>query len=386
MKSSRIAFLLPDKEPYSSKYGGAVARWVAEVNQYLKTDRFTIKVLGAEQDSKTTYPQGSLVRSKVFTFLSVFRSKFPLSFLNKRQDGLLWCIVWYFLGRLNQYEAIILENRAHYALYLRKLGYRGKLLLHLHNDSLGSVDTTYLQNLSKALDGVIGCSQAILDSFGDKCPSLYKRSVVIHNGVNNELFTPEAGSKQGEVLLFVGRLDKGKGIHLLFEVFAELRKKYENLKLWVTGSMHFGGDGEKSSYQLELEELASELDIIDKIDWLGYVDHDKDLPKVFAEATVFCLPSVVPEAFPLVTLEAAFSGTAVVASALGGTKEGMAAVENIVVPEKERFVQVIDKLLSDKEYRGQVEKANYDFVQGKFRWGKIAQDFEYQLMHFLENE
>jgi glycosyltransferase involved in cell wall biosynthesis len=85
-------------------------------------------------------------------------------------------------------------------------------------------------------------------------------------------------------LLFVGRLERYKGLYLLLEALREV----PNVRLTVVG------DG---SYRQELERLAGGVNV----NFEGYQSRPA---KYYAEADIFVMPSLGPEGFGIVTLEA----------------------------------------------------------------------------------
>ena len=98
-----------------------------------------------------------------------------------------------------------------------------------------------------------------------------------------------------KVVLGIGALVRGKGFHLLLRAFAALLEECSNLRLIILG---------KGDQRLELEALAVELGIADKVAFPGFQ------PDVFAwlsHADVFVLPSF-SEGFSIVLVEAMACG------------------------------------------------------------------------------
>ena len=85
-------------------------------------------------------------------------------------------------------------------------------------------------------------------------------------------------------LLFVGRLERYKGLYLLLEALRGI----SNIRLTVVG------DG---SYRKELERLAEGIDV-------RFEGYQPDPAKYYAEADIFVMPSLGPEGFGIVTMEA----------------------------------------------------------------------------------
>ncbi|RLE77240.1 MAG: glycosyltransferase family 1 protein, partial [Thermoprotei archaeon] len=109
-------------------------------------------------------------------------------------------------------------------------------------------------------------------------------------------------------ILYVGRLVRRKGVHILIEAFKILQRRGLEVKLVI------GGKGYMEPF---LRFMASDTD---NIVFLGAVSEGTK-PALFSEAKVFALPSLAGESFGVVLLEALSSGTPVVATRVGGIPE-----------------------------------------------------------------
>ena len=99
-------------------------------------------------------------------------------------------------------------------------------------------------------------------------------------------------SEEVFLLLYVGRISKDKGIYDLLLVFTELRKKYENIALWIVGP-----DEDDIAERLKF----SEPEIHSSIRWFGLSFN----PEIYmASADLLLLPSY-REGFGTVIIEAA---------------------------------------------------------------------------------
>ncbi len=108
------------------------------------------------------------------------------------------------------------------------------------------------------------------------------------------------------VILGAGRLVPWKGFDLLLRSFSTIANKWK-VELWIAGS---GPD------ETKLRELAKELSI--NIKFWGFVS---DIRPLLWASDLFILPSVEPEPFGLVLLEAMASGLPVIASRAGGAMD-----------------------------------------------------------------
>jgi glycosyltransferase involved in cell wall biosynthesis len=315
-KKKSISFLFPTKELYSSYYGGAVSRCVYEIVSRNDSNFLDVSVIALSCRTDYAYNNNKKLSSLIYQYtLGLFDRV-----IGQRYEGLLWC--FYNIGKIKKSDFVIVENRPHYALFLRRLGYKGMLALHLHNDFFNGYTASYLQKLDKAFDLVIGCSNYILQPLKIKCISLYKKSHILYNGVSEQLFSIKSFSgKRKPQILFAGRIDEGKGIINLVESFIRGYKSWEGWTLLIAGSSSFGGDKKMTEYEISIREMISKNHFDDKIVFLGYIDHDNVLPKLLSEVAIFCLPSIVPEAFPLSILEAMMAGTPIVCTKVGGIPE-----------------------------------------------------------------
>jgi glycosyltransferase involved in cell wall biosynthesis len=124
------------------------------------------------------------------------------------------------------------------------------------------------------------------------------------------------GLRQKEIL-FVGRIAREKGIHLLIRAFKIIHPTYPDWKLTILGP-HLstqGGDGE--SLLRELKSVAADLG--PSVLFAGPVFDEAELLRHFRRCEVFVYPSVAGqgEALPMAPIEAMAGGCAVVVSSLG---------------------------------------------------------------------
>jgi phosphatidylinositol alpha-mannosyltransferase len=109
-------------------------------------------------------------------------------------------------------------------------------------------------------------------------------------------------------VLFVGRLEPRKGVLLLIEAFARVRRSIPDARLVVCG------DGEQRS---AAEALGATLGVTDAVTFTGALS-DTERLALYAEADVFCAPSPYGESYGLVLAEAMAAGVPVVAAANAG--------------------------------------------------------------------
>lgn len=218
-----------------------------------------------------------------------------------------------------------------------------------------------------------------------------KDATLIPNGIRLDLIN-DALSHRPKIdgrILFVGRLEKMKGVDTLLTAFAQLRaqevmshESQNTLKTLdsrlSTSNLRIVGDGSERS---RLETLAHDLKITDHITFVGRLTPDK-VADEFAQASVFCGLSR-SEALGNVFLEAQAAGCAVVATNVGGIPDIVRSGETglLIDPDDaEAAAGVIKKLLEDDGLRTTLAENGQKHAQS-YDWGVIAQKYRQLYMN-----
>ncbi len=106
--------------------------------------------------------------------------------------------------------------------------------------------------------------------------------------------------EERKVLLFVGQMSRKKNIHSVLRAAALLKQEGLDFTLLLAGE---GPD--RSS----LEKLAGDLNIRDRVGFLGFIRSGDELRNLYAMSDLFVFPSIYDNA-PMVVREAAANGTA----------------------------------------------------------------------------
>jgi glycosyltransferase involved in cell wall biosynthesis len=144
---------------------------------------------------------------------------------------------------------------------------------------------------------------------------------LIPHGVDTERFRPaDRGEREalrqarglsgGILVVYTGRLLRGKGLEALLQAFAEAAEAVPGSRLVVVGS----GRGQTLSIEDELRDEVRRRDLGERVLFTGRVD---DVEVFLRAADLFVFPSVY-EALGLSLVEAASCGLPAVASRTGG--------------------------------------------------------------------
>ncbi|MBM3945135.1 MAG: glycosyltransferase family 4 protein [SAR202 cluster bacterium] len=224
----------------------------------------------------------------------------------------------------------------------------------------------------RKLHGRIAVSEPAREFVNRQFPAEYS---IIPNGINAQEFAdaePLPELQDGMInLLFVGRLEKRKGLKYLLGAYSRLKWEWPNLRLLVVGP----GKPDEDSYR-----IMSERNLQDVV-FLGSVSREMKA-RYFKSADIYCSPATGRESFGIVLLEAMASGKPIVATTIAGYSSVMThGREGLMVPPKkeEALAEAIEALLKDPDLRASLGRMGLRRAQD-FTWDRVAR----RVMDFYE--
>lgn len=160
-----------------------------------------------------------------------------------------------------------------------------------------------------------------------------------------DLFTRGAVERlQPKKILFVGRLQRDKGIYVLLDAIFDLQKKGIDLKLDVVG-----GGPEYDAMRC----YADKLGILHVVHFYGLIKDKKQLRQLYRDADIFVLPSF-HEGFPRVLYEAMLSSLPIITTAVGSIPSVLADEKSalfVTVDNSTILAEAICRLVDDANLR-----------------------------------
>nr|WP_319374726.1 glycosyltransferase [uncultured Methanobacterium sp.] len=197
--------------------------------------------------------------------------------------------------------------------------------------------------------------------------------VILPNGINlteYENLPPRGQFKykhnikaDAKIILYLGRLNRTKGIDNLVKAFPEILNQYKKVKLIIAGP----NDG----FYDYLYDLINDLSMHDKILLVGPL-YDNDKLEAYVDADVFVTPKF--SGFPLTFLEACACGTPIVTTDEGDKLDWITDVGFIV--NDENLAQCILQILSDDELSHTFGENGKKLVREKFNWQSVSNNIE----------
>ncbi|MFX1363461.1 MAG: glycosyltransferase family 4 protein [Promethearchaeota archaeon] len=202
-----------------------------------------------------------------------------------------------------------------------------------------------------------------------------RKLIVIPNGVDTDLFTRIKTSdildkyietkKDCRKVIFVGRLDKQKGVEYLLKAIPKIIKEYEKSHFFILGN---------GILEMKLKNLVEKLDIKSYVTFLDMVPLEK-MPEYYSAAEIFCLPSI-HEGFPLTISEALSIGLVIVASNTEGIPDAILEGEHGFLFEPGNVSQLAEKIVMALNLTSQeakrISENNTKLAKEKYSWEIIV--------------
>ena len=198
---------------------------------------------------------------------------------------------------------------------------------------------------------------------------------IIPNGVSVEKYAVAVGAAKvpGRVL-FIGRAERRKGLAVLIQAFAQLRRRRPDATLVVAGANRQQVIDAVRAAQgpRAVQGLGADLAGVEP---LGWVDDDEKVRQL-AAAEVVCAPSLTAESFGIVLAEGMAAGVPVVASDLPGyravLKDG--ACGRLVAPDEPALLaEALHEVLGDPLLRLRLAAAGLEAAQ-KLAWSTVTDE------------
>jgi phosphatidylinositol alpha-mannosyltransferase len=223
----------------------------------------------------------------------------------------------------------------------------------------------YKRQIFKKLNAVTAVSEAAMSYLANE---MERASItVIPNGINVELFSEPEVEREPQTVLFVGRLEKRKGVRYLLSAWALVEKQMPDAKLIIAGDGPERNMLESRTRQLKLQH----------VEFLGRVT-DEEKRRLLRRCTVYTSPALYGESFGIVLLEAMAAGAVTVAGANPGYESVLTGTGRLSLVDPKATPEVARRLvllMSDKPLRkawqtwARREVARYDF-------GSVVDDYE----------
>ncbi len=264
----------------------------------------------------------------------------------------------------------------------------GRQVASLHGDRgadarlIGEMEKLLIQRADHVLPNTIATQKAAEDTY--KVSLSPSRCTVVPYGIVPAAeeaarpFDPDR-PPQPFTVLFVGRLEKRKGITDLFEAIPRVVEKVPQARFIFAGDDNSQHDGFQSQSGMDYPTYFADRHAKYRaaVSFLGAV-HDDDLQRLYQSCDLFVAPSLY-ESFGLVYVEAMNYAKPVIGCHAGGIPEVVDdGVTGLLVPPQEpkALAEAIISLLSAPARLREMGMAGRGQVLTRFSYLQMARDFE----------
>jgi len=178
-------------------------------------------------------------------------------------------------------------------------------------------------------------------------------------------------------LIFVGRLDKKKGVDILLKSFAKTIKKHENLFLVIVGTG-------KKEYEDELKKLMKTLQLDNKVKFTGFVSEQEKL-ELLEKASIFLTPSH-SDVHSIAIQEALVMGVPVIVSKESDWPEIDEYNAGMTIDTDVNSVyKAIEKMLDQETNLEELSNNAKKLIEEKFLMEKIIIKYESEFNKIVNN-
>ena len=183
-------------------------------------------------------------------------------------------------------------------------------------------------------------------------------------GVNLDVFTAKEEPQGIPIVVLAARMLWDKGVGEFVRAAGRLRSAGIAARFVLVGNTDLGNPAAIPKSQLKAWQTSGD------VEWWGHRD---DMPDVFAQAHIVCLPSY-REGLPKVLIEAAACGRAIVATDVPGCREIVRDGENgYLVPARNAvaLAAALKKLILDNSLRRRMGRQGRKIAEDEFSVEKV---------------
>lgn len=192
---------------------------------------------------------------------------------------------------------------------------------------------------------------------------------IIPNGIDTSVYRPGLSPirhlRDDRVnILFVGRLEKRKGLGDLLRAYRLMRERVNNARLVIVGDGPLRGNAESFIQRHRLPDVVM----------AGYVP-DTVLPRYYDSADIFCAPATGRESFGIVLLEAMACALPVVATEVPGYMSVLEPGQDSLTVRPKSWRELAGALVilaRDPELRRRMGAAGVVKAQ-RYSWASVAE-------------
>jgi spore coat protein SA len=370
-----ILMICTEKLPVPNIRGGAIQTYICGVAKLLSR-RHRLTILGRTDPAlpdEETVDGIRYVRVDSAGLFDVYSQR-VIDFLSRNGEN---------------YDIIHIFNRPKLVLPVRSVAPSARIILSMHNDMFqpAKIDHAEGKAALEQTETVVTISNYIGAAITAYFPEAAGKLKTIYSGVDLQRFAPwslsdaareareslrrQYGLEKKKVVLFVGRLTRNKGPHVLIRSLGHVR--HSDAALVIVGGSWYS-DNTVSDYVAYIRALAAKSPL--PVITTGYVEAH-EVHRWYSAADIFVCPSLWQEPLARVHYEAMAAGLAFVTTNRGGNPEIVTSDNGILVQDPENpqeYAQHLNSLLANLSKCRTMGLHGRRLVEQQFTWERVAHD------------
>lgn len=368
-----ILIICTEKLPVPNIRGGAIQTYIGGVAQLLSRHH-QITIIGRSDPDLPNDEKVGEIRYLRFESQGVL-------------DIYMSNLIPYLEESNEQFDIIHIFNRPKMVMPVSSVRPNARIVLSMHNDMFNpnKLSKEEGEAVVERVETIVTISNYIGSEICRYYPQAEPKIRTIYSGVDLGRFAPwkQSASAQKDresirsahslgnkkVILFVGRLSRNKGPHVLVRAMSHL--KHSDTVLVIVGAAWYS-DNRVSDYIAYLRAIAEKSPI--PVMSTGYVQAS-EVHKWFCAADVFVCTSIWEEPLARVHYEAMAAGLPLITTARGGNPEVIRNNNGVIVQNPEDPVEYathLNNILSNLNNARQMGLHGRQLVEENFTWDRVA--------------
>ncbi|MFD0590396.1 glycosyltransferase family 4 protein [Paenibacillus sp. GCM10027627] len=368
-----ILMICTEKLPVPNIRGGAIQTYIGGVSGLLR-ERHKITIIGRSDPELSNDETVNGIRYLRFESSGVL-------------DIYMGNVIPYLESNGEQYDLIHIFNRPRMVLPVAAVKPDARIVLSMHNDMFNPLKLSREEGdaVVERVDTIVTISNYIGAAICKDYPQAESKIRTIYSGVDLAKFAPwkqsqaalrdresirsQHGLGNKKIILFVGRLSRNKGPHVLVRAMSQV--KHSDAVLVVVGAAWYSDD-RVSDYIAYLRALAEKSPI--QVVTTGYVQAS-EVHKWFCAADVFVCTSIWEEPLARVHYEAMAAGLPLITTARGGNPEVIRNNNGVVIQNPEdpaEYASHLNSMLANVGNAREMGLHGRQLVEQNFTWNHVA--------------
>ncbi|MFH1778047.1 MAG: glycosyltransferase family 4 protein [Candidatus Omnitrophota bacterium] len=377
--------LISREYPDETGWGG-IGKYTYRLAHGLTDLGHNVHILAESLDKDKAYIENRISIQRILN-KNFFHNKDSLTeFVNRLNYS--WCIFKKIEELIDKYHIDIIEGPNFYGeAYAYSLCKKTSLVTRLHttfSEIIAAYEwrrttdcrlSCWIEDATILKSDLVTCStKRHADIVLKSLPAKPKNIKIIPLGVPLPILNGRDNAKNEKLsVLFVGRLEKRKGIQTLVKAIPEVLKEIPNIEFNIVGrdtfltseGIFFTGKESDSFKNKLINDIPREY--LTNVNFLGFLE-DKKLEEYYRSCDLFVAPSLY-ESFGFIYIEAMSYAKPVIGCSVGGVPEVVKNSETgiLVAPENpNQLAQAIIRLLKNKDLREQMGISARKHVEENF--------------------